>query len=68
VTSRCHGAKISVLNNRARPTDNLCVAEVKCVIIAWNGSKKLRIRFSYIVINAVGHRNLKLRNEGDRND
>lgn len=44
MTSRCHGAKISVLNNRARPADNLCVAEVECVIIAWNGSKKLRIR------------------------
>lgn len=48
--------------------DNLCVVEVKCVIIVWNGLKKFRIRFSYIVINVVGYRNLKLRNEGDWND
>jgi len=61
VTSRCHGAKKLSSKQRLRPPCNLCVEEVKWVIIVWNSKRRVKIRFIYVFVNSRSPVVLKLK-------
>ena len=53
--------KISVLNKRTPPSCNLCVEEVKWVVIVQKSKRRVTIRFIYVCVPSRSHIVLKLK-------
>ena len=61
MTSRCHGTKIFSSKQRTRPSCNLCVEEVKWVIIVQKSKRRVTIRFIYVFVHSRSSVVLKLK-------
>ena len=61
MTSRCHGAKKFSSKQKMRPSCNLCVEEVKWVIIVKKSKRRVTIRFIYVFVQSRSPVVLKLK-------